>query len=114
MARSAAHRPYLSGGGGGVRRARGRPGIIIPKAARDRILGAELDSMTSLVGFLEAQGTLPPMEEALAGGDYKRFDGVVRGGLLGGGNLRVKLWNLVLCPQRFARFGRNLQGCDPK
>lgn len=69
-------------------------GIIIPKAARDRILGAELDSMTSLVGVLEAQGTLPPMEEALAGADYKRFDGVVRGGLLGGGNLRVKLWNL--------------------
>ena len=69
-------------------------GVMIPRAARDQILGAELDSVVALVGVLEAQETLPPMGENLSEADYDRFDSLVRGGLLSGENLRVKLWNL--------------------
>lgn len=69
-------------------------GVTIPRAAQDRILGAELDSVAALVGVLEAQKTIPSMDRALTGTSYRRFDNIVQGGLLGGQNLRVKLWNM--------------------
>jgi len=42
---------------------------------------------------LERQGLVPPVDDHLEGEEYEQFDDSVRGGLLGGENLRVKLWN---------------------
>lgn len=68
-------------------------GLFIPRAAEHHTIGARLDAMASLVRVLERQTLIPIDGEPLTGDAYERFDDTVRGGLLGGENLRVKLWN---------------------
>ncbi len=68
-------------------------GLFIPHVVERQALESRLEMTTSLVRVLEQQGLVPDMDEPLGGAALARFDGVVRGGLLGGENLRVKLWN---------------------
>jgi len=66
-------------------------GLFIPRVAEHHTIQARLDAMTTLVRVLEQQA--PIDGEPLVGTTYERFDALVRGGLLGGENLRVKLWS---------------------
>jgi two-component system NarL family sensor kinase len=68
-------------------------GVAIPRIAEHHVLGARLDAIRSLVRALQGEDLIPDTDERLAGAAYRAFDDVVRGGLLGGENLRVKLWN---------------------
>jgi len=68
-------------------------GIIIPRVVEHYALASRLESIVSLVRILEQQDLVPPAGEDLTREAYDRFDATVRGGLLGGENLRVKLWN---------------------
>ena len=68
-------------------------GLFIPAVAERHALQARLESTESLVRVLEREQLIPPVADHLSGSAYQRFDQVVRGGLMGGGNLRVKLWN---------------------
>lgn len=68
-------------------------GLLIPRVAEHHTIRARLDAMVTLVRVLEEQTLIPQLDEPLTGTTYERFDGLVRGGLLGGENLRVKLWN---------------------
>lgn len=70
-------------------------GVIIPRTAEHHALESRLESIRSLVRILETEHLVPPVRDHLTGSAYERFDNVVRGGLLGGENLRVKLWNLA-------------------
>lgn len=68
-------------------------GVLIPRIVEHHSLGARLDATASLVRVLGRSGLVPPLDEHLSGAAYDRFDEVVRGGLLGGENVRVKLWS---------------------
>ncbi len=68
-------------------------GVFIPRVAERHAMGARLDSARTLVRVLEQQELVPLIGDHLSGTAYARFDAVVRGGLLGGDNLRVKLWS---------------------
>ncbi len=68
-------------------------GLFIPRVAEHHAIEARLDAVRSLVRILEDEGLIPPVGDHLTGPAYRAFDAVVRGGLLGGLNLRVKLWN---------------------
>ncbi len=68
-------------------------GVIIPRVSEHHALESRLEAVTALVRILEQEDLVPAVEDHLTGSAYERFDGVVRGGLLGGENLRVKLWN---------------------
>lgn len=69
-------------------------GVVIPHIVRQHALGARLDAAVSMVRVLELGHVIPPAGDHLTGKAYERFDAVVRDGLLGGENIRVKLWNL--------------------
>ncbi len=69
-------------------------GVLIPRMVERHALGARLDAVSSLVQVLEREHLVPAIGDDLASPAYEQFDGVVRGGLLGGENVRVKLWNL--------------------
>lgn len=68
-------------------------GLFIPRVAEHHTIQARLDAMTTLVRVLGQQTLIPIDGDPLTGPTYHRFDDLVRGGLLGGENLRVKLWN---------------------
>lgn len=68
-------------------------GVLLPRIFVTHALHARLDAVHSMVHTLEGQGLIPAMDEHLSGDTYARFDDVVRGGLLGGENTRVKLWS---------------------
>jgi signal transduction histidine kinase len=68
-------------------------GVLIPRIVERHALGSELDAAVALVRILEQGDFVPPIDDHLAGKAYRRLNAVVQGGLLGGENLRVKLWN---------------------
>ena len=68
-------------------------GAYIPRAAEQHVLLARLHATQALVRVLEGEHLVPAIGDHLQGEAYDAFDGVVRDGLLGGDNLRVKLWN---------------------
>ncbi len=68
-------------------------GWFIPRVAERHALEARLETTLSLVRVLEREHLVPPIGDHLSGAAYAGFDEVVRGGLLGGDNVRVKLWN---------------------
>lgn len=68
-------------------------GLFIPRVAEHHTIRSRLDAMATLVRVLEEQTLIPALDEPFTGTTYERFDGLVRGGLLGGENLRVKLWS---------------------
>ena len=68
-------------------------GALIPRVAERAFLGARLEATQALVRVLEEERLIPPIGDHLTGEAYDAFDRVVRDGLLGGENLRVKLWN---------------------
>ena len=68
-------------------------GAYIPRIAEHHVLLARLQGTQALVRVLEEQRLVPSIGDHLAGDTYEEFDRVVREGLLGGDNLRVKLWN---------------------
>lgn len=68
-------------------------GVLIPRIAEHHTIRSRLDAMRTLVRVLEGQTLIPPVFDPLTGPAYEAFDRTVRGGLLGGENLRVKLWN---------------------
>ncbi len=68
-------------------------GLVIPRIAEHHVLSARLDAIRALVRALEGQELIPAIGDGLRGASYEAFDDVVRSGLLGGENLRVKLWN---------------------
>ena len=68
-------------------------GAFIPRVAEHHVLLARLQATQALVRVLEAKHLVPAIGDHLQGEEYEAFDGVVRDGLLGGDNLRVKLWN---------------------
>jgi signal transduction histidine kinase len=68
-------------------------GVVIPRVVEGHVLEARLEAVSALVRVLEDGHLIPPTDEHLSGESLDRFDSVVRGGLLGGDNVRVKLWN---------------------
>lgn len=68
-------------------------GALIPRIAEHHVLLARLQATQALVRVLEQERLIPLIGDHLSGESYDEFDRVVRDGLLGGDNLRVKLWN---------------------
>src|SRR3972149_3915248 len=89
----------------------GAPGITLPRVVGPYALASRLESIVSLVRILEQQDLVPPAGEDLTREAYDRFDATVRGGLLGGENLRVTLWNRegeIVYSDRLHTVGRRL------
>ncbi len=68
-------------------------GIVIPAVAERESLEARADAAHSLVHSLLSSALIPAIGDPLTGAEYDAFDHLVRDGLLGGENVRVKLWN---------------------
>lgn len=69
-------------------------GVLIPNILVHHVLEARLDAVSKLVKILEDQRLIPSTDEHLTSQAYDRFDLIVRQDLLGGDNVRVKLWNM--------------------
>ncbi|HEX6331161.1 MAG TPA: sensor histidine kinase [Actinomycetota bacterium] len=68
-------------------------GIAIPRIAESQSIDARAEAAHSLVHSLRSSDLIPTIDEPLSGAEYHAFDRMVRDGLLGGENVRVKLWN---------------------
>lgn len=68
-------------------------GIAIPRIAESQSIDARAEAAHSLVHSLRSSDLIPTIDEPLSGGEYEAFDRMVRDGLLGGENVRVKLWD---------------------
>lgn len=68
-------------------------GVAIPRIAESQSIEARAEAAHSLVQSLLSSRLIPAIDEPLSGADYDAFDRMVHDGLLGGENVRVKLWN---------------------